>query len=316
MREIITVTDGYTLNPGDLDWSGLEALGTVRYYDRTAEQEVVARCQTSTVIVTNKTPITAQTMKACNDLKVIAVSATGYNIIDIDAAKKSGVIVCNVPGYGTDSVAQHTFALILELSNHVGLNSRSVARGEWSLIQDFCYTKASISELAGKTLGVIGYGMIGRKVADIGRAFGMNVIYARRPGSGDSQSVSVEKIFSQSDVITLHCPLTPSNIGFVNLALLKRMKRSAILINTARGQLINEHDLAMALSDGTLRAAGLDVLSKEPPPKESLLIGLSNCLITPHNAWYSLEARQRIMSITCMNVESALRGIPQNVVNH
>lgn len=312
MANTIVITDGFTLNPGDLSWEKLHALGTVRYHDRTDPADMLQRCADAMVIVTNKTPVTRETISACRELKVIAVTATGYNIIDVGAAAERDIIVCNVPGYGTDSVAQHTFALILELMNHVGMNSRSVSAGEWATHKDFCYTKAPITELAGKTLGIVGYGEIGKKVADLGRAFGMKVIYTRR--SRDPESHPIERVFSESDVVSLHCPLTPENSGFVNRELLGSMKPHAILINTARGQLVNEADLAYALEQGWLRGAGLDVLTQEPPSKGSPLIGLPQCVITPHNAWYSFEARQRIMETTAHNIRMALGGMPENVV--
>lgn len=314
MQEIITVTDGFTLNPGDLSWHRIGSLGNLQYFDRTQEEEMVSRCSNATIIITNKTPVSGEVIQRCEKLKLIAVSATGYNIIDVKTAAKRGVEVCNVPGYGTDSVAQHTFALLLELANHVGQNADSVRRGEWSLSKDFCYTKAPLMELAGKTLGVVGYGQIGRKVAEIAKAFSMNVIYSRSSGSGDPNARTVEQLFAESDVVTLHCPLTPGNEGFVSLELLKTMKRNAFLINTARGQLIREADLAQALREGVLRGAGLDVLSKEPPLPTNPLINAPNCIITPHNAWFSIEARRRIMSETFLNIQSFLEGNPRNLV--
>jgi glycerate dehydrogenase len=314
MQEIITITDGLTLNPGDLNWDDIASLGKIIYYDRTPAELVPERCREATVIVTNKTPIRSETIMFCKNLKMIAVTATGYNIIDLEAAKKRGVIVCNVPGYGTDSVAQHAFALILELSNYIGLNSQSVAQGEWSSCKDFCYTKAPLVELAGKTLGIVGYGSIGRKVGEIGRALGMNVIYSRSQSSIDKDAVSVGELFAASDVVSLHCPLTKQNEKFVNAALLRSMKQNAILINTARGQLINEYDLANALREGWIKAAGLDVLSSEPPPSGHPLIGAPNCVITPHNAWSSFEARTRIMRTTVENIRGVLCGHHQNVI--
>jgi glycerate dehydrogenase len=309
----IVVTDGYTLNPGDLTWEKFQTLGTFRYFDRTSTLEVYERCLKANVIVTNKTPLTQDLLTALPGLKVIAVSATGFNVVDIAAAKKRGILVCNVPGYGTDSVAQHTFSLILELVNHVGLNHRSVVEGEWQRCPDFCYTKAPMTELSGKTIGIVGYGAIGRKVAAIAQAFGMNVLYTRH--HRDDASATIEEVFSLSDVVSLHCPLTKDNSGFVNEKLLSRMKPGALLINTSRGQLINETDLYRVLKEGSIGGAGLDVLSVEPPSKGNLLIGLPNCIVTPHNAWYSREARQRIMDVTYNNIVQALNGTPVNVVN-
>jgi glycerate dehydrogenase len=314
MQEIIIITDGLTLNPGDLSWDDIASLGKIAYYDRTPSELVTERCREATVIITNKTPIRSETIMACKNLKTIAVTATGYNIVDIEAAQQKGVTVCNVPGYGTDSVAQHTFALILELCNYVGLNSQSVASGDWSSSKDFCYTKSPLVELAGKTIGIVGYGSIGRKVGEIGKAFGMKVIYSRSQSTIDRNAVPVKEVFASSDVISLHCPLTKENENFVNSELLHSMKKSAILINTARGQLINEHDLARALREGRIKAAGLDVLSSEPPPEGHPLIGIPNCVITPHNAWSSFEARQRIMRTTIENIRGVLSGQHQNVV--
>ena len=312
----IVITDGYTLNPGDLSWEEFKSFGEIILRDRTSASEVEEVCKDATVIVTNKTSINRPTIQNASQLKLIAVTATGYNIVNTVAAKEYNVPVCNVPGYGTDSVAQHTFALILELTNHVGLNARSVAEGEWGKSKDFCYSKKSIVELSGKTLGIIGLGKIGEKVAEIGSAFGMNIIYHNRSvKQATGKQVSIEEVFANADVVTLHCPLTSENQGFVNKKLLSIMKPSAILINTARGQLINESDLANALNNGTLAGAGLDVLSQEPPPADHPLIGIANCIITPHNAWLSFEARQRIMRTTLENVRLALDGKPQNVVN-
>lgn len=312
----IVITDGYTLNPGDLSWEGLHKLGEVELYDRTPAQDVLKRCQDAAVIVTNKTPVSGDVIRSLRQLKGIAVTATGYNIVDTVAAREAGVPVSNVPGYGTDSVAQHTFAFILEFANGVGLNSRSVAEGEWSRSDDFCYTKTPLIEIAGKTLGIVGYGTIGRRVAEIGRVFGMKVLYNSPSLMGkDPDAVSIETIFRESDFVTLHCPLTKENQGFVNRDLLAIMKPGALLVNTARGQLINEPDLREALVKRRIAGAALDVLSSEPPPAGHPLIGLPNCIITPHNAWCSFEARQRIMQTNVDNVRAILQGRPVNVVN-
>lgn len=312
----LVITDGYTLNPGDLSWKLFEELGEVALYDRTAQSEVVDRCKDATAILTNKTPVTEDVIRKAKQLKVIAVTATGYNIVDVAAARDAGVPVCNVPGYGTNSVAQHTIAFLLELANHVGLNARSVADGEWSASKDFSYTKKPIVEIYGKTLGIVGYGSIGRKVAEIAKAFGMKVLsYSPSATGNEPGAVSMEAVFSQSDFVSLHCPLTRENAGFVNSGLLATMKPTACLINTARGQLINENDLRAALLNNALAGAALDVLSAEPPPPDHPLIGLPNCIITPHNAWCSFEARQRIMQTSYENVVAALRGTPQHVVN-
>jgi glycerate dehydrogenase len=315
MAELLVVTDGHTLNPGDLSWDDFKKYGKVEVYERSSPSEVTERCRNATLIITNKTPVDASLIAACPKLKLIAVTATGYNIIDIEAARKRNIIVCNVPGYGTVSVAQHTFALILELVNHAGENARTVAEGKWSTSKDWCYTVAPIVELSGKTLGIVGLGNIGGEVAKIGAAFGMRVIFSNpRPKQSGYEQVSVEELFSRADVISLHCPLTADNKQFVNAALLSLMKRSACLINTSRGMLINESDLATALRNGTIAGAGLDVLSTEPP-RDNPLIGSPRCIITPHNAWLSFESRSRMMAATLANVEKTLAGRPQNVVN-
>jgi glycerate dehydrogenase len=316
MTSKIVVTDGFTLNPGDLSWKPFEEFGKVDIFERTRPDQLLQRCSGASVIITNKTPVSSEIIHAHSDLKIIAVTATGYNVVDIGAAKQKGIIVCNVPGYGTDSVAQHTFALLLELTNHVGKNATSVNKGDWSRSKDWCYVDSPITELSGKILGIVGYGKIGQRVAAIGRAFGMEVIYSN-PSTrrSEHQFASLEELFKSSDVVSLHCPLNETNHSFVNELLLSLMKPSAFLINTARGQLINEADLANALMKGRLAGAALDVLAKEPPSSENPLIGLPNCIITPHNAWLSVEARNRIMNVTFENVKAALAGSPQNVVS-
>lgn len=313
----IVITDGFTLNPGDQSWAVIEALGSITYYDRSSPSEVPERCAKAEVIITNKTPISAVTISSATNLKLIAVTATGYNIVDVAAAQARGVVVCNVPGYGTDSVAQHTWALLLELSNQVGLHAQSVRAGEWVQSADWCYLKSPIVELAGKTLGIVGFGRIGQQVAAVGRAFGMRVIFHNRSvlsGTvGEQRSLS--QVFAESDVISLHCPLTADNQGFVNATLLGTMKPSAFLLNTARGQLINEQDLADALNGGVLAGAGLDVLSTEPPAANNPLLGAKNCILTPHTAWISYEARRRVMAVTGQNIKAFAEGTPQNVVS-
>jgi glycerate dehydrogenase len=312
----IVITDGYTLNPGDLSWQAFENLGDLKYYDRTLPAEVADRCREATVIITNKTPITSNTINAAPQLKLIAVTATGYNIVDINAARDHGVLVCNVPEYGTNSVAQHTFALLLELTNHTGKHAASVAQGDWAHSADWSYVKAPVAELNGKTMGIVGFGRIGQKVAEIAKAFGMNVItYNKGKQTGLAVHVSLQDLFTQSDVVSLHCPLKEDNYGFVNRKLLSLMKPTAFLINTSRGQLVNEDDLAGALRQHVLAAAALDVLSTEPPAITNPLIGLPNCIITPHNAWVSVEARRRLMQATLDNIQAALNGKPVNIVN-
>jgi glycerate dehydrogenase len=312
----IVITDGYTLNPGDISWEAFEKLGELKYYDRTPANEVTERCRKATVIITNKTPINADTINNATNLKLITVAATGYNIVDINAAKDKGVPVCNVPEYGTNSVAQHTFALLLELTNHTGKHAQSVKNGEWVQSADWSYVKAPIIELSDKTIGIIGFGRIGQKVAEIARAFGMNVIINNKDKQSSlASSVSLQDLFTQSDVVSLHCPLKEDNYGFINGQLFSLMKPTAFLINTSRGLLINEQDLADALQHNVLAAAALDVLSTEPPAGSNPLIGLQNCIITPHNAWASFEARKRLMQTTLNNILAALSGKPVNVVN-
>lgn len=312
----IVITDGYTLNPGDLSWQAVDAMGTMQYYDRSIPVEIIDRCYNATIIVTNKTIIDAAIVNAATHLKMIAVTATGYNNVDIAAAKKKGVVVCNVPGYGTSSVAQHTFGLLLELTNHTGINAASVANGEWVSAKDWCYSVKPIIELKDKVLGIIGMGKIGRQVADIGTAFGMQVVYfGGREDTGAYRQVNLYELFMQSDVVSLHCPQTSDNFAFVNKEILELMKPTALLINTARGTLINEKDLAQALQQHRIAGAALDVLGIEPPVKSNPLIGLSNCIITPHTAWMSLEARRRILNTTVENIQAFIDGKPQNVVN-
>jgi glycerate dehydrogenase len=314
----IVVLDGFTLNSGDLSWEPLAPFGTLAIHDRTPENEVVERCRDAAVVVTNKVPLTKATLQRLPQLKLIAVLATGYNIVDIEAAREKGIVVCNVPAYGTASVAQHTFALLLELTNNVGLHAQSAAAGEWQRSPDFAYTIKPVMELAGKTLGIVGFGHIGQQTARIGAAFGMKILYNSRSEKNiDSATYAdMEKLFAQSDAVTLHCPLTPENKGFVNKALLSLMKPSAFLINTARGPLIQEQDLADALNNGTIAGAALDVLSIEPPQETNPLLKARNCIITPHIAWISLEARQRIMAVTAQNIANFLKGNAINVVNN
>jgi len=312
----IVITDGYTLNPGDLSWKAFEELGEVVYYDRSAAGEVVLRCKKANIILTNKTPITAEVIAAATELQLVAVTATGYNVVDVTAAKNRGVMVCNVPGYGTHSVAQHAFALLLELTNRVGINAASVHAGDWYRSPDWCYTQQPLMELKGKTMGIIGLGKIGARVAKIALAFGMKVLYYRgREKVAAAREVKLHELCMQADVISVHCPLTAENDGFINKELLDLMKPSALLLNTSRGQLINERDLADALQQHTLAGAALDVLKLEPPLPGHPLVGLPNCIITPHTAWISREARQRVMETTLQNVTAALKSQPQNVVN-
>ncbi|MEM7374502.1 MAG: D-2-hydroxyacid dehydrogenase [Bacteroidota bacterium] len=313
----IVILDAKTVNHGDLSWAGLEALGSLMVYDRSAEHEVLERSLEADAILTNKAIISAETLAQLPRLKYIGIIATGYNSVDTEFARTRGIPVCNAAGYGTDSVAQHVFALILSLSNHVAAHAKSTSEGVWTRSPDWTYTLAPMFELAGKTLGIIGLGTIGRRVAELGLAFGMKVIAQNRSPRSISgvEMVDVDSIFAQSDVISLHTALTAENAAFVNAARIGLMKSSAILINTARGGLIQEDDLAGALNEGRIAGAGLDVLSSEPPPLSNPLLSAKNCLVTPHNAWQSREARSRLIEIVVENLVAFLRGEPQNVVN-
>lgn len=313
----IVVTDGYTLNPGDLSWKQIESFGELTVYDRTKPEEIVDRCRDANIILTNKVPVTEANMAALPHLKMIGVTATGYNIIDVQAAAKRKIVVCNVPAYGTASVAQHTFALLLELTNQVGKHAASVAAGEWVKAPDFSYQKAPITELAGKTLGIVGWGNIGQQTARIAHAFDMQVLYYNpsKKENAFAKQVPMPELFAKSDFISLHCPLKPENMGFVNKELLETMKPSAYIINTSRGPLINEQHLADALNSHRIAGAALDVLSTEPPSPQNPLLAAKNCIITPHNAWISKEARQRVMDVTVENVAAFLHDKPVNKVN-
>jgi glycerate dehydrogenase len=313
----IVIIDGYTLNPGDLTWEGVKHFGEVTLYERTPLALIPERCREAEILLTNKIPISADTINNCPFLKLICVTATGYNIIDIEAAKKKNILVCNVPDYGTASVAQHTFALLFELTNLVGVNSISVRNGEWQSCEDFCYSKGKLTELKGKTLGIVGLGKIGLQVATIAKAFEMNVIYYNRTKKEQTLATyaDLEELFSCSDVVSIHCPLTKENTQFINRRLLGYLKPTAWIINTSRGQLINESDLAEALNSDQLAGAALDVLSMEPPPDSNPLLTAKNCIITPHTAWMSREARERILSITEKNIQAFFHGTPVNVVS-
>ena len=314
----IVYIDAHTLNPGDLDWEPIESLGEVTFYDRTNPDQLLDRIRDADAVLVNKVKLNRETLAQLPTLRYIGVTATGYDIIDVSAARERGIIVTNARGYSSDSVAQLTFALLLELTMHVGRHNTSVYAGEWVASPDFSYAKSPLIELAGKTLGLVGYGDIGRKVAAIGKAFGMNVLAHRRnPGMSPEMGVTwVDQatLFSQSDVVSLHCPATPETIGFVDRALLARMKPTAYLLNTSRGSLLNEQDVANALNEGTIAGVGLDVLSVEPPKATNPLLSARNCLITPHIAWASYEARKRLMVIVADNLRAFRDGKPTNVV--
>ncbi len=317
----LVVLDGYCLNPGDLSWDALESLAAeLIVHDRTSADEVVARCEGAALVMTNKTPVTAESMAQLPALSYIGVMATGYDIVDVEAAAKKGVTVTNIPTYGTASVAQHTFALLLELCNHAGMHSQAVHAGEWGRGADWCFWKSPLVELAGKTMGIIGFGRIGRQTAQIADAMGMKVI------ANDSYEVSapayegfrwapVEELLAEADAVSLHCPLTPENEGVIDARRLRLMKRTAFLLNTSRGPLVVDRDLADALNNGVIAGAGLDVLTVEPPVDGNPLFGARNCVLTPHIAWATKEARARLMQIAVDNVGAYLSGTPRNVVS-
>ncbi|GAB4004399.1 D-2-hydroxyacid dehydrogenase [Spirosoma migulaei] len=316
----IVVLDGYTLNPGDLSWEGLEKLGDVTVYDRTPAELVVERAKDAEVIFTNKTPLGEDLLTQLPALKFIGVLATGYNIINTDVAKQKGIIVANVPGYGTASVVQLTFALLLELTQHVKHHSDAVRDGKWAKSIDWCFWDFPLVELAGKTIGIIGFGSIGEKVGDIATAFGMNIIGSKRHQSDQSHRANfrwaeIPELLKESDVVSIHCPLTPETQGLINKENLALMKPSAFLLNTSRGPIVVDQDLADALNAGVIAGAGIDVLSKEPPPADNPLFTAKNCLITPHIAWATIEARGRLMDITVQNLAAFMDGKPANVVN-
>ncbi|MCE7067459.1 D-2-hydroxyacid dehydrogenase [Dyadobacter sp. CY326] len=313
----ITILDGYTLNPGDLDWAPIHELGNVTIYDRSAAEEIVERAKDAEALLVNKVVLTEAILDQLPNVKYIGVMATGFNNIDIAAARKHNITVTNVKAYGPASVAQQTFALLLSLVNHAELHSQSVYAGEWIASQDFCYWKTPLTELAGKTMGLIGLGDIGSQVAQIALAFGIKVIaYRKHPTPMQGiEMVSLEDVFEKSDVVSLHCPLTDETKEIVNQERLARMKRNALLLNTGRGPLINEADLADALKNGIIAGAGLDVLSTEPPKPDNPLLSAPNCIITPHVAWASFEARKRLLTMVADNLESFKNGETKNVVS-
>ena len=308
----LVVLDGHTCNPGDLSWQPLERLGALTVHPRTPAALVAERSCGAAVLITNKTPLGATTLEALPRLRGIAVLATGYDVVDVAAAAARGLPVCNVPDYGTNAVAQAVFALLLELSNHTGELAAAVRAGRWSAGPDYCFWDTPIRELAGRTLGVVGLGRIGQAVARIGDAFGMRVLACGlRSGPG---RLPLETLLAESDVVSLHCPLTAASRGLIDARRLALMRPEAILINTGRGALIDEHAVAQALAEGRIAAAALDVLSVEPPAPDNPLLRAPNCLITPHVAWASVEARRRLIAETAANVEALLAGTPRNLV--
>jgi glycerate dehydrogenase len=308
----IIVLDGYGLNPGDLTWKGFEELGELTVYDRTSPSELLERAAGAEALVTNKTLITSENMDALPDLKYIGVLATGYNVVDIDAAKARGIVVTNIPAYSTASVAQMVFAHILNITQRVGYYADENKQGRWTKNADFCYWDTHLVELQGKKMGIVGFGNIGQATARIAQAFGMEVcVYSSKPQfalPSGIKKMELDELFEECDVVSLHCPLTPDTKEMVNAERLSKMKPNAILINTGRGPLINEQDLADALNEGKIAAAGLDVLSVEPSVEGNPLLGARNCFITPHIAWATLEARTRLMDIAVQNLKSYQNG--------
>lgn len=313
----IVVLDGYGLNPGDLTWSGLEALGELKVYDRTAPEELLERSKDADALITNKTVIAKEDMASLPKLRYIGVLATGYNVVDIDAAKERGIVVTNIPAYSTDSVAQMVFAHLLNITQRVGYYADENRRGRWTANADFCYWDTPLLELAGKKMGIVGFGHIGQATARIAQAFGMEVgVFTSKEQSAlpvGMKKMELDELFASCDVVSLHCPLTPSTKEMVNAKRLNAMKANAILINTGRGPLVNEQDLADALNEGRIAAAGLDVLSVEPAAEGNPLLSARNCFITPHIAWATKEARIRLMNIAVHNLRSYQEG---KVVNN
>ncbi len=308
----IIVLDGYGLNPGDLNWDGFDALGELTVYDRTLPSELMERAAGAEVLITNKTLITAENMASLPELKYIGVLATGYNVVDIDSAKARGIVVTNIPAYSTASVAQMVFAHILNITQRVGYYADENKQGRWTKNADFCYWDTQLVELQGKKMGIVGFGNIGQATARIAQAFGMEVcVYSSKPQfalPSGIKKMDLDELFAECDVVSLHCPLTSDTKEMVNTERLSKMKQNAILINTGRGPLINEQDLADALNEGRIAAAGLDVLSVEPSVEGNPLLTARNCFITPHIAWATLEARTRLMEIAVQNLKSYLNG--------
>lgn len=315
----IVILDGKTENPGDLSWSSLEALGELTVYDRTPAEQIVNRIGDNDIVYTNKTPITRATLDACPKIRFIGVLATGYNVVDVAAAKEKGIPVTNVPTYGTYVVGQFAIAMLLEICQHVQRHADAVAQGRWTACEDFCFWDYPLIELAGKTMGIIGFGRIGQVTGGIAKAMGMKVIaydqYPSDSGRAIADYVTLDELYARADVISLHCPLFPENTGMVNRESIAKMKDGVILLNNSRGPLIVEEDLAEALNRGKVFAAGLDVVSSEPIKADNPLLKAKNCLITPHISWAAKESRQRLMDIAVGNLANYLQGTPVNVVN-
>ena len=317
----IVVLDGYTENPGDLNWEKLKKLGELTVYDRTSvtdENEIISRIGDAEVVITNKTPITKNIMDACPGIKYIAMLATGYNVVDYVYARKKGIPLSNVPSYGTASVGQFAIAMLLELCHHVAHHSQTVHEGKWEHCQDWCYWDYPLIELDGKTMGIVGYGAIGSAVGAVAQAFGMKLLVTARhekPVPEGARFVSLPELLAQSDVVSLHCPQTAENARMIDAGALAQMKDGAILLNTARGGLLDEQAVADALRSGKLLAAGMDVVSAEPIRADNPLLTAPNCFLTPHIAWAPLETRRRLQAISAENLRAFLAGKPQNVVN-
>lgn len=315
----IVVLDGYTENPGDLSWEGLEQLGDLTVYDRSSQDQVVERIGNAEIVLVNKVQLTKEIMEHTTNLKYIGVLATGYNVVDVEAAKAKGITVTNIPTYGTDGVAQYAIALLLELCHRIGEHSTTVFAGDWTTNADWCYWNSPQMELAGKTIGIIGYGRIGQKVGAIAAALGMTVIANDRSHTegivAGAKMVDLDQLFSESDVISLHCPLFPETEGLINKETIAKMKDGVYIVNDSRGQLINEADLRDDLNSGKVGGAAVDVVSTEPIKQDNPLLEAKNMIITPHMAWASREARARLMAIAVENVEKFQAGTPVNVVN-
>lgn len=318
----IVILDGYSLNPGDLDWSAFSDMGETVIYDRTPpddQEEILRRIGGSQIVITNKTPITRAILERCPAVRYVGVLSTGYNVVDIEAARERGIPVCNVPGYSTSSVAQLTIALLLEICHRVGHHNQAVHAGRWSESIDYCFWDGTLIETAGKTMGIVGFGSIGQAVGRIAAALGMTVIasgpHPWAPGERPAPYVPLKELLARSDVVSLHCPLFPETRGLINRETIAGMKNGAILLNTSRGPLLAEQDVADALNSGKLYAAGVDVAETEPIPAGSPLLTAKNCVITPHIAWAPLEARQRLMGIAVGNLRAFLAGKPVNAVN-
>ncbi len=311
----ITVLDGNALNPGDLSWSPLEKLGQLTVFPRTADSQIVERIQDSDVVLLNKINITEDILKQCPKLKYIGIQATGYNVVDIEACKRHNVTVTNVPSYSTAAVAQMVFAFICEFACHTQLHSDSVMNGDWVKSLDFCYWKVPLIELEGKTLGIFGYGSIGSRVAEIAKAFGMKVIVCTRTPKPEIENpVDISTLFNESDIITLHAPLTEKTKNVVNKTTLSLMKKTAYLINTARGGLVNEKELREFLDSGKIAGYAADVVSEEPMKEDNALLGAKNCILTPHIAWAATETRQRLLNIVVENLKCFVLGKPKNII--